>query len=156
MNSCPGPVAAQVPGWLDYLSAFSGVVGTVLALAAFAYSLAQARKAERAALRQRQLQFELSLLAEASRQFALTRTFAHIAGHLRALRASSQAPDELRILRAATGVEPSPGGLADLAELRDNATRSAPDDYQARQAAEVAVFDAVTREIDGAIQTRLK
>ena len=155
-SDCTATVATAAPGVLDYLGAYSGVVGTVLALAAFLYSLAQARKAEAAALQQRQLQFELGLLAEATRQFALTGTYAHIVGYLRALRASSKAPNELLVARAAASVESSPAGETRLAQLRRAAAAAATDNHQARQAAETAVAAAVTQELSETIQARLR
>lgn len=153
---CPVTFTAQTPELLDYLSAYSGVFGTVLALAAFLYSLRQARKSELAGLNQRRTQFELNLLAEISRQLALTRTFPHVAGHLLALRASSHVADELTVLRAATQVDATPAGQAELTGLRNAAQASAPEAHQARQAAETAVLDRVVQELSTAIQSRLQ
>lgn len=140
---------------MDYLSAYSGVVGTGLALVAFLYSLAQARKVEAEALRQRRLQFELGLLAEATRQLASTKTYAHIVGYLRALRASSASPDELLVARAAAAVDPTAAGEAKLMQLRLSATATSAPGREAQQAAETAVLAAVSDELSEAIQTRL-
>jgi hypothetical protein len=79
----PIPVSPTL-GWLDYVGAFSGVLGALLAALAIWYSFTQAAKAKRDLIRERRTEFELSLLAEIRRQMATTK-FAHLAGYVGAL-----------------------------------------------------------------------
>lgn len=134
-----------VPDWLTYSSVGATVGAAVLALVSVVYSGCQARKAQRALLRERRADFELGLLAEMSRQFGIT-AVDHLHGHLWALIRQGSPPDDLPVLRAHFGRYPTPEGQAQL-----EATRESDRPEQQR-----AALHAVVRlEIEQAIERRL-
>ncbi len=142
------------PDWLTYLTAFATILAAVLALASIIYSAMQARRAEKALLTARRMEFELTLLAEMSRQLGMTSDPTHLAGSLRALLSATAPDDELPVLRAKTGIQITDGCRARLAQITA-AARSGKSDFDARGAERSAVVAAVAEEITAAIDRRL-
>ncbi len=139
--------------WLTYATAGATVLAAALAVASIAYSARQARKAERALIRERRLDFELGLLAELSSQHALT-GLQHLQGHVRALLAGGGEGDEMPVLRAYTGIASDAGAHAVLEEVR-TVGRARVEGAVGRFAADDAVSAAVGAEIADAIERRL-
>ncbi len=127
-------------------------VSVTIALIALLYSIYQSSAVRREAILERRLQFELALLAELSRQWATTRTFGHLVGHLRAL--VTPTFNELHVTRAATGVAATEAGEERLRALRASA-QDVPDDSSLMDAQRAAVEDAITLEIAEAIDKRI-
>jgi hypothetical protein len=134
-------------------SALTAVITLMVAILALAHSISATKEARQSAARERRLTFELGLLAEISRQYALTGTFQHVAGHLRAL----VTPDfhELEVLRAAARVSPSHKGEQRLGDLEAQAqTMATATDLTVQDAKRELIRSAVNNEIVSAIQRR--
>lgn len=162
----PLPGLAQVqgaagPAWSAYLVALCTVVAVALAVLALRSAATQAQRtreevAEQAELgradaaRDRRLQFELTVLAEMSRQHDIT-GLQHLHGYTRALVRSDADEQDLPLLRALVDVHPTEGGRAKLqavdadAQAQGAGVRSNRDGLRSR---------AVGREIEEAIDRR--
>lgn len=145
------PILAAASGardGLDYLSAYSGLAGAMLAGIAIVYAAWQNSKTKRDLIRERRLEFELGLLAEIRRQMSVTQ-FQHLAGYVGALVTNPSDEADLALLRAAIGVKSGPIGRARRDEVaKDARTRGA--DRQAEW------LLAAAAEVDAAIQRRLE
>lgn len=153
-NSGPRPPTVAVQAdWLTYATALATVTAAGLALISIVYSAAQARKAEAALLLERRLDFELTLLAEMSRQFSITGA-QHLSGYARALLPASAPDDDLPVLRAFTGVRDTPACTARLQQVSEEA-KGGKSPIDARFDAQDAVRQAIGEEIVAAIDRRL-
>ena len=160
----PGLAQAQgvaSPAWPAYLVALCTVVALALAVVALRFAATQAQRtreeaaeqAERGrsdAARDRRLQFELTVLAEMSRQHDIT-GLQHLHGYTRALIRSDADEQDLPLLRALVDVHPTDAGRAKLKavdadmEAQGAGVRSNRDGLRSR---------AVGREIEEAIDRR--
>lgn len=150
---CPDPSHALAPlstnrDWLDYLSAWSGLIGALLAGLAIAYAAWQAGQSKRDLVNERRLEFELGLLAEMRRQMSVTQ-FQHLAGYIGAVVSQPDDETDIPTLRAVVGVKPGPRGEALRREIADGAKRGNVDPHG-------ALLVAAAKEIDEAIQRRLR
>jgi hypothetical protein len=131
-----------VPDWLTYTSVAATVGAAVLALLAILYSGLQARKTQKAMLRERRADFELGLLAEMARQFGITQ-LQHLSGYVWALIRESSPPQDLPVLRAHFGRYPTQEGQ----EVRN----AIPGDAEGNR----QLHELVRVEIEAAIERRL-
>ncbi len=147
-NSGPAPIPVAPPrDWLDYVSAFSGVVGALLAGLAIAYAAWQSVQTKRDLTRERRIEFELGLLAEIRRQMSITQ-FQHLSGYVGALIPDSNDESDLPVLRAIVGTKSGPTGRQKRDQIRDS-SRSRSADVQSEWLRAAAV------EVDTAIDQRL-
>lgn len=133
---------------LDYVSAFSGVVGALLAAAAILYAARQSAQAKRDLARERRLEFELELLAEVRRQISITK-FQHLSGYLGALVRDADDESEMPVLRAIVGTKSGPAGRQRRDDIRDDAKRRSAD-------VQSEWLKVAAGEVDAAIDRRLK
>jgi hypothetical protein len=133
---------------LDWVGAFSGLVGALLAAYAIFYASRQSAEAKRDLIRERRAEFELGLLAEIRRQMSITQ-FQHLAGYVGALIPNSVDETDLPALRAAIGVKAGPNGQRYVDEVRAEARG-------ARQDAQHQLLITAQIEVDDAIQRRLR
>lgn len=147
--AAPTPVrVTPTTGWLDYVGAFSGLLGALLAALAIWYSFRQAAKAKRDLVRERRLEFELTLLAEIRRQIATTR-FAHLAGYVGALVADPRDETDIPLLRAVIGIKAGVAGQRKKNDVVANEREGSAEVQSRLQALAEA-------EVDTAIQRRLR
>lgn len=143
-------VQEESPGvardWLDYVGAFSGLVGALLAAAAIGYAAWQAARSKRDLIRERRLEFELGLLAEIRRQMSITQ-LQHLSGFVGALIVDPGDETDIPLLRAAIGVKSGPKGTRRRDELAES---NGPGDRFSRWLTEATV------EVDDAIQRRIE
>lgn len=132
--------------WLDYVSAFSGLVGALLAAVAIGYAAWQASRSKRDLIRERRLEFELGLLAEMRRQMSITQ-LQHLSGYVGALIVDPSDETDIPVLRAALGVKSGPKGARRRDEL---AHANGSGDRFSRWLVEAE------SEIDTAIQRRIE
>ena len=136
-----------VRDWLDYLSVFSGVIAALLAAAALAYAGWQTARAKRDLVRERQLEFELGLLAEMRRQMGVTQ-LQHLSGYVGALIRDPGDETDLPVLRAAIGIKQGPEGVRQKnALIGENRAGSSE--------AQTLVLKTAIREVEAAISRRL-
>lgn len=149
VTACGGSSVAldQSRDWLDYLSAFSGLAGALLAAFAIWYASRQSLNAKRDLVRERRAEFELGLLAEIRHQISLTQ-LQHLAGYVGALIIDAGDETDLPVLRAAIGIKSGPEGRQRRDKLAQDAKASGKD----RQSEWLRV---ATDEVDTAIQRRL-
>ncbi|MGR0220872.1 hypothetical protein [Agromyces sp. ZXT2-6] len=140
--------SAPARDWLDYLSAFSGLIGALLAAGAIAYAAWQTVLAKRDLVRERRLEFELNLLAEMRTQHSITE-FQHLAGYVGALITDPSDESDIPIVRAIVGIKSGPLGRRLKDERREDAKRRGVD-------VQSEWSRAATDEIDLAIQRRLE
>lgn len=140
--------------WLTYATAGATVLAAMLALLSIVYSARLARKADERLLHERRLDFELTLLAEMSRQHAITGT-QHLTGYARALLPATAPDDDLPVLRAVVGVRVTEAGREELRHIKARATARAPHHFLADPHATRDVDAVVAREITAAIERRL-
>lgn len=133
--------------WLDYLSAWSGLVGALLAALAIVYAAWQAAQSKRDLIRERRLEFELGLLAEIRRQMSITQ-LQHLSGYVGALIVDPADESDIPVLRAALGVKDGPEGRRRLESLRAR-TQGAGGRFD-------GTLQEVQREVDIAIQRRIE
>lgn len=134
-------------------SSIAAVVTLIVAILALKHSVSAAESARQSAAQERRLAFELNLLAEISRQYALSGTFSHIAGHLRVLVSSDSSG--LELLRAASRISPSHNGEQLLAELYTQADLlSSTINIPLQEAKKQLLKDAINEELVAAIQRR--
>jgi hypothetical protein len=146
-GSLPLPVDPS-RDWLDYVSAFSGLVGALLAAVAIIYAARQSAQAKRDLVRERRLEFELGLLAEIRRQLSITQ-FQHLSGYVGALIVDGTDETDIPLVRAVVGTKSGPEGR----RLRDQVR----EDAKKRSAGEQSdLLKAAAGEIDAAIQRRLQ
>ena len=133
--------------WLDYLAAFSGLIGAVLAAAAIGYARLQSVAAKRDLIKERQLEFELGLLAEMRRQMGVTQ-LQHISGYVGALIRDQADETDLPVLRAAIGMKQGPEGVRqkDALIAQQKAGSSG---------AQALILATAIDEVDAAISRRL-
>jgi hypothetical protein len=139
---------SQDRDWIDYLSAFSGIAGIVLAITALCYSIWQSNQTKQDAIRERRVEFELGLLAEIRRQMAAT-GFSHLAGFVGALVVDPSNETDIPMTRAKVGVKATAEGQRMLIDLV-NRTKNAS------ALPELALQTAMEAEVDAAIQSRLE
>jgi hypothetical protein len=133
--------------WLDYLGAFSGVIGAVLAAMAIAYAGFQSVAAKRDLIKERQLGFELGLLAELRREMGVTQ-LRHISGYVGALIRDPAEETDLPVLRAAIGMKQGPEGVCEMNALLARLAPGSPE-------AQTLVLRRAIDEVDSAISRRL-
>lgn len=141
-------VASPGRDWLDYVSAFSGLAGILIALVALGYSIWQANQTKLEAIQERRNEFELGLLAEIRRQMAVT-GFQHLAGYVGALVVDPENETDIPMTRAKIGVKSTAEGKRKLAALKERAKDSS-------LSPELALIVEIEGEIDAAIQSRLE
>jgi len=148
-GTLPTPVPVDPSrDWLDYVSAFSGLVGALLAAVAIIYAAKQSTQAKQDLVRERRLEFELSLLAEIRRQLSSTQ-FQHLSGYVGALITDASDESDIPVVRAVVGTKSGPIGGRLKDQIREDAkNRSA--DVQSEW------LKAAAEEIDAAIQRRLE
>jgi hypothetical protein len=146
--------ASEPPPWLDYISAFSGVLGALFAAGAILYASRQTQSARRDLAHERRMDFELGVLAELSEQFATTGTD-HLRGHLLSLIREEHDETDLPTLRALLGVRAGEVGKLQLAALKRLAAAEDPQQYSAFPRSQL-VKSMIAREIDDAIVRRLR
>jgi hypothetical protein len=134
--------------WLDYLSAWSGLIGAALAALAIIYAAWQSVQTREDLVRERRLEFELGLLAKIRRQMSVTQ-FQHLSGYVGALIADSKDETDVPVLRAVIGTKPGPEG-------RRRKDRIAEDARSRLVEAHVEWLKEAAAEVDAAIQRRLK
>lgn len=134
------------PDWLTYVTALGTLIAAVAAFAAVVFAAHESKRSRQDLLTERRLNFELGLLAEMSRQHAITGS-QHLHGHLRALFHDHADASELSVARAATRVHATQQCLVRLREIED----SAPDRHTAHQ----AVDAVIGHEIEAAIERRM-
>lgn len=134
-------------GWLDYVGAFSGLVGALLAALAIWYSFRQAAKAKEDLIRERRFEFELGLLAEIRRQMSTT-GFAHLAGYVGALIADARDETDIPLLRAVVGIKAGPRGQ----RMKEDVIAGEREGFPETQSKLQRVAE---QEVDAAIQHRL-
>ena len=141
--------ATTDPGrdWLDYVGAFSGLVGALLAAVAIIYAASQSKAAKQDLVRERRAEFELNLLAEIRRQHSITQ-FQHLDGYVGALIADPTDESDIPLVRALVGTKSGPVGQQLKDGIHDEAKRDGHDVQD--QLSRVAI-----EEIDSAIQRRL-
>lgn len=144
MEACSGGTARD---WLDYLSAWSGLIGALLAGAAIAYAAWQSAQAKKDMIRERRLDFELRLLADIRYQMSVT-GLQHISGYVGALISEPSDETDVPVLRASLGIKAGPLGKARFGEIRA-AARERNEDERAE------LMPTVTVEVDAAITRRL-
>lgn len=132
---------------LDYLSGLSGVVGVLIALSAFIYSLVQSDRTNRRAIQERRTEFELGLLAEIRRQMSIT-GLQHLAGYVGALITDPENKADIPVLRAAVGTKATESGRIERDRISDTARGTGVDPRQ-------ALISHAEAEVDSAIQRRL-
>lgn len=122
MSTSAAAAQVSLTGWLAWVIAVSVVVSAVLSLLAVRFATREAQRtreeaaaaaaeAREEAARERRLQYELSVLAEMSRQHDIT-GLQHLGGYTRAL-VRADAPDEdLPLLRTLMAVHPTELGAA--------------------------------------------
>lgn len=143
-----GPLPVDpVRDWLDYVSAFSGLVGALLAAVAILYAARLSAQAKRDLSRERRLEFELELLAEIRRQMSITK-FQHLAGYVGALIRDAHEETDLAVLRAIVGTKSGPQGRQNRDDIRDHA-KAQSQDVQSEW------LKVAAAEIDAAIDRRL-
>jgi hypothetical protein len=136
--------------WLDYVAAFSGLIGAALAAVAIAYAARQSAEAKRQLVRERRIEFELGLLAEIRRQMSMT-DLQHLAGYVGALITDPEDETDLPTLRAAIGVKGGPRGEARQAQIE------AQESYQPSVYGSMGVIKREAEaEVDAAISRRLR
>ncbi len=133
--------------WLDYVSAFSGLLGALLAAAAVGYAAWQAAQTKRDLIRERRLEFEFGLLAEIRHQMSVTQ-LQHLAGYVGALIVDPADETDIPVLRAAVGVKSGPKGMRRRDELARE--EGGGGDRFSRWLAEAE------GEVDSAIQRRIE
>ncbi len=150
-----------VAGWLTWVGAVSTVVTAVLAVLAVRYAGQQAQRtreeaavaaqeAREDAARERRLQYELSVLAEMSRQHDIT-GLQHLGGYTRAL-VRADAPDEdLPLLRTLMAVHPTELGAARSRAIDEEVEEAG---LSGRGTRDTRRSRAVGREIEEAIDRR--
>ncbi|MBC9733555.1 hypothetical protein [Nocardioides marmotae] len=143
----PVPVD-PVNDWVDYLGAFSGIIGAVLAALAIFLALHQSASARRDLIQERRLEFELRLLAEIRDQMSTT-GLAHLSGYVGALVPNPSDETDLPLLRASIGVKAGPQGQAAKKALVGG-EREGSSEVQSRLLSQAA------QEVDDAIQRRLE
>jgi hypothetical protein len=134
--------------WLDYVSAFSGLIGALLAAVAIIYAARQSTKAKQDLVRERRLEFELSLLAEIRRQLSVTQ-FQHLSGYVGALVTDPGNETDIPLVRAVVGTKLGPLGRQRMDQIHDQ-VKSQGGDVRGAWA------KAAEEEVDSAIQRRLK
>jgi hypothetical protein len=148
-----GTDAAPIPvnparDFLDYVGAFSGVIGALLAAVAILYAARQSAQAKRDLARERRLQFELELLAKVRRQMSTTK-FQHLSGYVGALVRQAEDEIDIPVLRAIVGTKAGPLGRQRRDEIRLDA-KSRSTDVQSEW------LKTAAAEIDAAIDRRLE
>jgi hypothetical protein len=135
------------------VEAVAGVAGVFIALMALGYAIYEGKVARDQAVEERRKQFDLSLLAEISRQWALTHTYQHVAGHIRALVRDSE---ELPLMRLGAGVGP-PGEGQRLMRQLESALEPVgdPGGLAKQDLIRRAVQDRIDLELADAISSRL-
>lgn len=133
--------------WLDYVAAFSGFLGALLAAVAILYAARQSAQVKRDLIHERRMEFELGLLADLRHQMSITE-LQHVAGYVGALIVDRDDESDLPILRAAIGVKAGPEGKRKLAELHAKASGS-------RDTSRNSVLEMVLSEVDTAIDRRV-
>jgi hypothetical protein len=134
--------------WLDYVSAWSGLAGALLAGAAIAYAAWQAAQSKKDLVRERRLEFELGLLAELRTQMSITQ-FQHVSGYVGALVRSSDDETDLPVLRAVVGVKSGPRGNQLKRDSSAAAKERGVDPHG-------ELLKVAVGEIDAAIERRLR
>lgn len=120
----------------------AAILGVLVAVAAFIFSIVHTGRARRDMARERRLEFELQLLAETRRVLTNERSTAGVAGYVGAL-VRDESSDELQLLRAAIGIRSNKAGRTAFDELERNKTD------------EATLLSQYEREVDIAIQRRL-
>ncbi|MFI6832802.1 hypothetical protein ACIBG5_37205 [Kribbella sp. NPDC050241] len=133
--------------WVDFLGAFSGVIGALLAAAAIWYAFRQSAAAKRDLIRERRLEFELGLLAQLRHQMSITR-FGHISGYVGALVRDSANETDLPLIRAVVGIKAGPKGAAIKADI-------VGDEPAIASEVQERLLARGYKEVDEAIQRRL-
>lgn len=133
--------------WLDYLAAFSGLIGAVLAVVAIVYSRSQSVAAKRDLIKERQLEFELGLLAEMRRQMGATQ-LQHISGYVGALIRDREDEIDLHVLREAIGMKQGTEGVRRM-EVLIGGRKAGASDVQS------LLLRTAIDEVDAAIIRRL-
>jgi hypothetical protein len=150
-----------VPDWLEWVTACASLVTALLALLAIWYAgrLAQrtreeaalaAQQAQIEAAEERRLQFELSVLAEMSRQHDIT-GLQHLGGYARSIIRPDSPEDDLPLLRTLEDVHPTELGAAKDRDIEAELDLSGP---AGRGTRDLRRLRAVGREIEDAIDRR--
>ena len=133
--------------FLDYLSAYSGLVGALLAALAILYAAVQATNARKALIQERRAEFELGLLAEIRRQMSTT-GLSHLSGYVAALIRDTNDESELRVLRAAIGTKSGPLGREEYEAALAGSSKGKYDPKS-------VIIPLAEVEVDAAINKRL-
>lgn len=133
--------------WLDYVGAFSGFLGALLAAVAILYAARQSAQVKRDLIHERRMEFELGLLADLRHQMSITE-LQHVAGYVGALIVDRNDESDLPLLRAAIGVKAGPEGKRRFAELQARASGS-------RGSSRNSVLEMALSEVDAAIERRV-
>ncbi|MFD7023435.1 hypothetical protein [Promicromonospora sukumoe] len=137
----------QYPDWLDYMGAFSGLVGAFLAASAIWYASRQSVNAKRDLARERRTEFELGLLANIRHQMSITK-FQHLAGYVGALIVDATDETDLPVLRAIIGIKSGPLGILRKEKIKQSTSVIHQQEEERMRVA--------TEEVDAAIQRRLE